>query len=229
MKTCDHCQSTIEKDDLFCPGCGISLVAGSKPGNLEQEKEMPVKKGLVAKNILILRIVIGAIIIGAIAFVLFELYATPASDRIADVRSDNKTELLDHEIVYVEPTNYISSLDATVTDLRFFESGYDQPQYNEYYSSFARNETRYINWEIRTVHPPADEDRQVEITHIYYRSSGVIEQINKATYTFPAGWSETWQSWGYGYDQPARWTRDTYYVEILIDNVVVAAGSFEIY
>jgi hypothetical protein len=63
------------------------------------------------------------------------------------------------------PTNYISSLDATVASVLFFESGFDTPpkQQRQYQTSFSIQTTRYISWELNLSYPAHNSERRIVI------------------------------------------------------------------
>ncbi len=178
----------------------------------------------------------GGVALLVIAALLALLIGGSGEDQdmtLTEETGEKRDEILtDNSIIpgFDEPTNYIESIEADVTDLRFYESGYDPTEYGDrvYSKMFANAETRYVNWELHLVHPTANADRSIVITQKYYRPSGAIDCIDRSEYLIPANWKDSLNKWGYGSDEPGTWETGTWYVELLVDDTVIAAGSFEI-
>jgi len=201
-----------------------------KASNTPDPVEHTDKSGVspVGKRKVSTMIIIGAaavVVIGITLAVFFiQEPAVPAA------ANDESSE----EIVFNnfdEPSWYIDCIKAYVSDLKFFEAGYYRPKYGyyDYDEVFAKKEARYIYWDLLLVHSESDEDRSVVITHKWYNPSGRVEFIGSQEYLIPADWSQSVQHGiGYGDRDPGALDKGTYYVELLVDETVVAAGSFKI-
>lgn len=138
-----------------------------------------------------------------------------------------------HRPGFEEPTNYIASFEANVREFLFYEWGYDPPEDADYFdmnyrSTFYAEDTRFVWWDLQLVHQPNDEERNALFTHKYYDQEDTLIDTYSGDFDIPAGWTESWISMGHGSDEPGYWEKGEYYVEILVDGIVIAAGSFEI-
>ena len=63
----------------------------------------------------------------------------------------------------------VPSLNARVTELRFFEIGFDGVRLDArvYTDAFPRQSTRYVSWELHPVFPPQPERRDFEVQAIF--------------------------------------------------------------
>jgi serine/threonine protein kinase len=134
---------------------------------------------------------------------------------------------------FEEPTNYIASLEADALELLFYEWGYDPPDDSDYddmdyRNTFYAEETRFVWWDLYLAHQPGDKNRSALFNHKYYNPDDTLLDSYGSYFDIPAGWTDTWISMGHGSDDPGYWEKGEYYVEILVDGIVIAAGSFEI-
>jgi len=210
--------------------------------SVRQDKAMEPVKVIVPepKKKLAMGMIIGvvSVLLIGVALVVFLSGGLGNKGSLADNEGLNGTDkqpieeiVEDSNSTYNIPTNYIESIDAYVRYFKFFESGYDHPEPEDriYDVVFAQDETRYISWEIELVHISFDEDKTIFYTYKYYDPSGLIIHYDRSDFIIQAGWTNAWFSWGYGSDVPGTFvTTGVYYVELLVDDIVVAAGSFEI-
>jgi serine/threonine protein kinase len=125
----------------------------------------------------------------------------------------------------------IPSLQANVTDFRFFEGGVERPAYEDrqYSNSFARSEARYIYYELHLEYPEHGEVVDFDIEVYYYKSDGSILGQFTANHQVEADWTSSYHTWGWGWPDPGNWPVDLYLVELYIDGELIASGTFDIY
>jgi hypothetical protein len=125
----------------------------------------------------------------------------------------------------------IPSLQANVTDFRFFEGGADRPAYEDrvYSDSFAQSEARYIYYELHLEYPEHGQVVDFNIDVYYLRSDGSILGQFPADHQIEADWTSSYHTWGWGWPDPGNWPVDTYTVELYIDGDLIASGDFDIY
>ena len=124
----------------------------------------------------------------------------------------------------------IQSLDAIVTNFRFFESGYDRVPLEErvFEASFDQRTARYIEWQMDHIASVPTEEYVIETKTVLYNSDRevlstlvMLDKLNlDRTYSYFA--------WGHGYEEPGHWVPGHYWVEVLVDGTLVAAGGFEV-
>ena len=139
-------------------------------------------------------------------------------------------ENLINENFFEEPTYYIESIDAEVLGLKFFEGGQEAPKLGErtYNTNFSRADTRFIRWEIALKHSAPGEKMYFDVNYVYYNLDGSIIANHSFERYIDHDWVDSLHWNGYGWTEPGNWRIGTYYVEIIIDDVVVASGEFEI-
>jgi hypothetical protein len=132
------------------------------------------------------------------------------------------------------PGSDFSALNARVTSLRFYESGYDAlPREQQVYAPrFAKDTTRYIHWELNLQYPAPGRRIEFQITAIYLRDNGTPawEEIHRQTgdAAVEGEWTETTHGWGYGFDNPGNWESGSYRVDLYIDGKQLASAPFAI-
>jgi serine/threonine protein kinase len=125
----------------------------------------------------------------------------------------------------------IPSLQANVTDLRFFEGGYNMPPRDErqYDTRFSSATARYINYELSLEFPAPGRQVDFQVEAVYYGPDGTELARFTADYHLEADWTTSWHAKGWGWDNPGQWSPGTYRVELYVDGQVAASGTFEIY
>jgi len=127
--------------------------------------------------------------------------------------------------------HFISSLNATVTALRFYEGGDNNVPYKQrdYRTEFLKSSTRYVWWEVTLEYPKGSRKTGFEVLGIYYKPDGVIlgQQNLKNFYIDPAFTSVAY-SGGWGWSDPGKWPAGTYRVDLFIEGQKIASGSFRI-
>jgi hypothetical protein len=125
----------------------------------------------------------------------------------------------------------IPSLPADLTELRFFEAGYNQPARDErvYSRRFAAAEARYISYELNLEFPERDSEAVFEVEAVYYRPDGSVLSDFVANYHLQPGWTTSWHAKGWGWDEPGNWSTGQYRVELYVEGQQIASDTFEIY
>jgi len=124
----------------------------------------------------------------------------------------------------------IPSLNAKVTNLRFYESGYQPTDMNErvYASQFRRDRSRYINWELRLEHPKRERRVDFRIDVTWYRPDGSVLAKQNVQAHLEESWINSFWYHSWGWEEPFHWLQGKYRVELSIDGSKIAVGSFTI-
>jgi hypothetical protein len=114
--------------------------------------------------------------------------------------------------------------------LRFYESGRSIPSLgNRRYSTyFPQSIARYIYFEINVCSIYRLGAKVYQVKWRYYNPTGSLEWEKQDDWNIRADLSYCYFSRGYGWNKTGNWTPGTYRVEILIDGVEFAEGSFSI-
>ncbi len=127
--------------------------------------------------------------------------------------------------------HFISSLNATVTGLRFYEGGDGKVPYKQrdYRTEFSKSSTRYVCWELGLEYPIGSPRTDFEVLAIYYKPGGSIfgQHTQRNFYIDPALTSVAYSS-NRGWSDPGKWPPGTYRVDLFIEGQKVASGSFSI-
>lgn len=126
------------------------------------------------------------------------------------------------------PSGFISSLNAQVEQLRFFESGQTPPpplMNRNYATEFHSDSTRFIGWDL-SLHYPAKPVRQsfTIVVFLYNPDGRVHSQTQLPSYT-DAGWTGSSHAdcWDFNSDS---FPQGTYRISVFVDGAKIAAGSF---
>ncbi len=124
----------------------------------------------------------------------------------------------------------IPSLDAKVTSLRFFESGYQPTEMGEraYASQFQRDRSRYINWELRLTHPTRERRSDFQIDEIWYKPDGSILAKQSMQRHLQESWVYSFHNHSWGWEEPSHWLPGKYRIELSVDGSRIAIGLFTI-
>ena len=120
---------------------------------------------------------------------------------------------------------------ANVTSLRFFESPGDAPPYNQrtYQDRVARGTARYIYWELNLKHPKPTRRVDFAINAVWHGPDNAV----LAEQTYPthlnADWTTSYHNMNWGWPEAGHWQIGHYTVDLYIEDVRVASGSFEVY
>lgn len=124
----------------------------------------------------------------------------------------------------------LPSLDAKVTSLRFFESGYQPTDMGEraYVSQFRRDRSRYINWELRLAHPTRERRSDFQIDEIWYKPDGSILAKQSLQRHLQESWVYSFHYHSWGWEEPSHWLPGKYRVALSIDGSRIAVSLFTI-
>lgn len=127
------------------------------------------------------------------------------------------------------PVN-IPSLDATVDKLLFYESdlGIPPQMEREYATEFPRSQARFINWELRLLHPKPGKKISFRLDAAYYKpKESILVEHHLDTFS-EADWTYSQHSHGYGNDKPGTWPLGTYRVDVLFDGKTIVSDTFSV-
>ncbi|MBT8306778.1 MAG: hypothetical protein KJN85_07560 [Maribacter sp.] len=120
---------------------------------------------------------------------------------------------------------------AQVDKLLFFKSEkglpkVDQRKYTKYFSA---SETQYINWHLNLRRSPPGKRIDFKIIAKYFKSDGKeIAEYNKDSY-FDADWSSSYHSSGWGSTNTGFWKIGKYYVQLYVNDQLIAQEPFFVY
>ena len=130
-------------------------------------------------------------------------------------------------------SRYIDSLSAKVTEVKFFEGGYDVPAKDQrfYRTSFSRTGTRYVNFELNLQHPMAVERKDFVVEYIWFNPHGnEIFRGNLNTYIHD-NWSSSYHNSGYGWKETSstNWIAGTYRLDLYVNGNKITSENFNVY
>lgn len=135
------------------------------------------------------------------------------------------------EVFDLEPDNFIPAIKARMLTLKFFESGYDVPPYEQrtYYSKFDQETTRFVNWELFLYVKLPEERIDFSIHSIYYDSTGsILREDDTESYFLPEWDGIVRVRNGWGWEEAGKWLKDTYTVVLYTSDIEIARASFTI-
>lgn len=115
--------------------------------------------------------------------------------------------------------------------IRFFESGDTTVARGGrvYLDSFPQSTARYVNWELSVSHQPAPKYKKFYVVAVFYRSDGIEYARETLPTNLEKGWTDSYHTWGWGWNTPGYWPKDQYKVELSVDNQPLVSGNFVIY
>ena len=127
------------------------------------------------------------------------------------------------------PAEGYESLGATVTSLKFYESGYKMPSKKDrvYRTSFDPATVRYLFWELNFKYPKPGRRVDFNITTNCYNPDDTVKfsQITES-YIRPT-WKTHWTTKGWGNKIPGKaWGPGRYRLEAEVNGEVIATGYF---
>jgi len=130
-------------------------------------------------------------------------------------------------------TRYIDFIKAKVTNVKFFEGGYDTPSRDTraYRTSFSRTQTRFANWELNLEHAAQGVRKDFVIEHIWFNPYGSeVARFNFNTYV-KEDWVTSYHSSGYGWRTTSsnNWSVGNWRVDLYVNGTKVASENFSIY
>lgn len=124
----------------------------------------------------------------------------------------------------------IPSLNAKVTRLLFFKSGHQPTDRDKriYAGQFQGAQSRYINWELRLVHPRRERRSDFQIDEIWYKPDGSILAKQSLKTRLEATWVCSFHHHSWGWKKPSHWLPGKYRVELSIGGSRIAVGHFTV-
>lgn len=140
---------------------------------------------------------------------------------------------LEYRKEQIEGSYYIQILNAKVTQIKFFEGGYEAPpQAQRYYKkSFSRTGTRYACFEMHLEHPMPGRRIDFTVETVWFNpSGGEIFRGNLNSYIQP-DWTSSYHWYGYGWRDAASsgWIPGEYRVDFYANGAKIASEKFTIY
>lgn len=115
--------------------------------------------------------------------------------------------------------------------LRFYASTEDLPDLEQrhYQTRFAQDSLAYLNWELNISYSKTTKRMPFSIMAVYYHANG--DEFARQTLETYADkdWENSYHNWGWGWDKPGYWPKDTFTVELHIRGNVVKKGKFVVY
>jgi len=115
--------------------------------------------------------------------------------------------------------------------LRFYASTADVPDLDKrhYQTRFAKDSLAYLNWELDISYSKAKKRMPFSVMAVYYHVNG--DEFARQTLDTYADkdWANSYHNWGWGWDKPGEWPKDTFTVELHIQGNVVKKGAFVVY
>ena len=146
----------------------------------------------------------------------------------SDAGGDIEKETVQPLLADADYLGVIAPIKARVMRVRFFESGEDVPirEQRNYQKTFAATQARYIHWELEFEFPELARAQSVDITAVYYWPDGGVMGAPVHNAKLEAGWTYSWQSYGWGWPQAGRWPLGVYKAEFYVGDDKVAASAF---
>jgi len=123
-----------------------------------------------------------------------------------------------------------SLLGATVTYLKFFESGNQIPPVaeREFATAFAKDSSEFICYQLGLSYPKRTERLDFTLTVRYYKSDGSVFGEFEAEHYVLSDWSASSHARGFGWSTPGNWPAGTYTLRLFDGQTEIAAGTFSI-
>ena len=127
----------------------------------------------------------------------------------------------------------ISSIDALVTGVRFYESGYDGTAIGKrsYATRFSRTKTRYVYWELGLESKYVVigwKPREFTVEAVWFTPTGQELHRGPTKSRIESEWKNSLHTSGYGWKETAaaKWSPGTYRVDLYVKGKKVASGEF---
>jgi hypothetical protein len=136
--------------------------------------------------------------------------------------------------VLISPFNQTTSIQrkiGIVERVQFFESDFDAPPLSErlYATRFDSQKTRYVNYELVLAHPFLHNTVKFALKSVWYGPDGKQLHENTRKAQIHPEWKTSNHYHGYGNSKYGTFNPGTYRVELSVDGVKIAEGTFEVY
>lgn len=127
-------------------------------------------------------------------------------------------------------TNGYASLNATVTGIRFFESGTEAPPQSEraYTSEFHTGSIRYVDWELSLSFAATKDPKDFTIVATWIGPDGNLEGRGSMNAHVGAGWTSSSHWHGWGNANGFNFAPGTHTVILTVEGQEVARGTFRV-
>ena len=124
----------------------------------------------------------------------------------------------------------IPSLQAKVTEVKFYEGGVDTVPVEQriYGNRFSRASTRLVWWDINLAYPDPGKRIDFSVEALCFRPDGTVLNRQSQNYFIQSPWTNSFHAMGFGGHAPGTWTPGIYRVELFVSGKDVGGGSFEI-
>ncbi len=116
-------------------------------------------------------------------------------------------------------------------ELRFYASKEDIPDLDKrrYETRFAKDSLLYVNWELGISYSKTKKRMPFSVMAVYHHSNG--DEFARQTLDTYAekDWVSSYHHWGWGWDKPGEWPKDTFTVGLYIRGNMVKKGAFVVY
>jgi len=127
------------------------------------------------------------------------------------------------------PVYDIPEIEANVEELNLFEYGKGYPPKSErkYATTFDKNNTRYINYELNLKYPYHLDRKYFKIERIWYKEGTVMSSSTVESF-IEGSWTSSYHDGGHGSETPGSWAEGNYRLEIKYKDKVIASKNFKV-
>ncbi|MGA9773346.1 MAG: zinc ribbon domain-containing protein [Blastocatellia bacterium] len=123
----------------------------------------------------------------------------------------------------------IDSLNADVTDLKFYEGGSEPPPQKRYSTRFSSASSRSIYYDLFLKYPIPGRRVEFETIAVYYNSDGTVLGRKTRQASIDASWNASNHFDGWGTVTAGSWKTGFYRVDIFVAGKRIASKWFEVY
>jgi uncharacterized protein len=150
------------------------------------------------------------------------------SRRAADLR--NQVQRLNAPPPSQTPSNYVAAYGASVTAVRFFESGRTlvAPANRRYANRFSASGTRYVCWELHLTYGTRATPGSFPVEAVWYGPDGAVKKRQLLEVKMNAGWSGSSHAFGWGNENGRSFTSGQYRIDFFTGGQLIASASFAV-
>ncbi|MDR4497770.1 MAG: tetratricopeptide repeat protein [Candidatus Scalindua sp.] len=153
-----------------------------------------------------------------------------ADTRVSKSKEESSKTVEDLSKQTGEKENFIPTINGSVTELRFYESGMEDTPYGQrtYQTLFSQSGARYIYWELILAFPKQNRRTDFNIMAKYYDPEGNLIREWVTNSYIETGWTSSYHNSGYGWNEPGKWKQGTYRADLFVEGQRVASGTFTV-
>ncbi|MDR4504242.1 MAG: tetratricopeptide repeat protein [Candidatus Scalindua sp.] len=153
-----------------------------------------------------------------------------ADTRVSKSKEESSKTVEDLSKQRGEKENFIPTINGSVTELRFYESGMEDTPYGQrtYQTLFSQSGARYIYWELILAFPKQNRRTDFNIMAKYYDPEGNLIREWVTNSYIETGWTSSYHNSGYGWNEPGKWKQGTYRADLFVEGQRVASGTFTV-